>query len=430
MARRVGLRSSAARVLATALLALAIAELAVVLLAPGQPGPAAAAVAATDYLDPDRLAFAIDYQSDLRLATMFGIGLELAVLVLLAVTVPRWFASGPGWPGRRPLLGAAAVGATISVVLAVADLPLGLWVHERAVDVGLSVQSLGGWLFDRARSIAIGATYAAVGALLLILLQRRLPRAWWAAGAGVVVAFAVTISYLAPVVIAPIFNDFEPIPEGAVRDDVLELSERADVEVGDVYRVDASSRRTSLNAYISGLGSTRRVVLYDNLIDDAQRPALRSVVAHELSHVSRRDIPRGLLFVLLVAPAGMLFVREAGGALAGRTGTGPGQLAAIPAYALAITLASLSISLVSNQLSRAVEERADRFAVELTREPDGLAQLQTQTAERNLSDPDPPGWWQFLFSTHPSKLERLGIAEAYGAEPPGAEVRDGAPDSP
>jgi STE24 endopeptidase len=408
----------------------AVAELAVLLLAPGQPGPAAAAAAASDYLDPARIAFAVDYQTDLRLATLFGIGLEIAVLTLLAVALPRWPAVAAGRAARRPLLGAAAIGAIVSVTLALADLPLGLWVHERAVDVGLSVQSLGGWLFDRARSIAIGAAYAAIGALLLIFLQRRLPRAWWAAAAGIVVAFAVTVTYLAPVVIAPIFNDFEPIPEGAVREDVLELAERADVEVGDVYRVDASSRRTSLNAYISGLGSTRRVVLYDNLIDDAQRPALRSVVAHELSHVSRHDIPRGLLFVLLVAPAGMLFVREAGGAIARRAGSGPGQLAAIPAYALAITLATLSTTLVSNQLSRAVEERADRFAVELTREPDGLAQLQVQTAERNLSDPDPPGWWQFLFATHPAKVERLGIAEAYGADPPGAETGDSAAAAP
>ncbi len=416
---RVGLRSDGARILATVLLTLAVAEVAVWLLSPSQPGPAAGLAVAADYLDPGRLAVAVDYRADLRIASVLGLALEFGALTAIALVLPRRGQPLLGRLRERPLLGAAAVGAGISVALALLDLPLGLWVHERAVDVGLSVQNAGGWLFDRARSIAIGALYAAVGALLLILLQRRLPRAWWAAGAGIVVAFAVAVSYLAPILIAPIFNDFEPVPEGRERDDVIELADRAGVEVGEVYRVDASSRGTSLNAYIAGIGSTRRVVLYDNLIDAAERPAFRSVVAHELSHQSQRDIPRGLLFVLVVAPAGMLFVREAGGAIARRSGTAPGELGAIPAYALAISLASLALGLVGNQLSRAVEERADRFAVELTMEPQGLAQLQTQTANRNLSDPDPPGWWQILFSTHPSKVERLGIAEAYGAEPPG-----------
>lgn len=417
MSRRVSLRSRRARIVATALGAVVIAELAVWALSPGQPGPAAVPVEALDYLDPSRLQQALDFRAETRILGLLGIALELAVLALVAYGRPRFTGRLLRRLGARPLLGAAAAGGLLSLSLAVLALPIGIWAHQLAVDIGLSVQDLGGWLFDRARGAGITAFYAAVGALLLILLQRRLPRAWWLAASGVVVGFAVITTFLTPVVLAPIFNDFDRLGDGPERRQVLSLADRAGVEIGDVYRVDASSRRTSLNAYVSGIGSTRRVVLYDNLLDDTRGPALRSVVAHELGHVKANDISHGLLFVALITPVGMLFVREAGAALAARTGAGPGQVAALPAYALALAIASLVLGIAGNQLSRVVEERADRFALELTDDPAGLIDLQKQLAGRNFSDPDPPGWSRLLFSTHPSTLERIGLAEAYRAAP-------------
>lgn len=418
MAARVWLRSPAARIVAAAVAMLVVAELAALMLSPAQPGPDGLAVTASDYFGAEQLDRARDYRADTRLIGLGALLVPFATLAALALIAPSRLRSRFERLDRHPLLGAAAVGAAASLAVAIAELPLGLLSHELAVDVGLSVQSAVGWLFDWLRANAIEALYAAAGALLLILLQRRLPRGWWLAGAGVIVAFAVLVTMLAPVVLAPIFNDFKPLPEGPERRAVLELAEAAGVEVGDVYSVDASRRSTSLNAYIDGIGSTRRVVVYDNLLAATERGALRSVLAHELAHVSRRDIPRGLLFVFLVAPLGMLFVREAGAALAYRAGSGPGRLAAIPAYALALAVAAFALSVPGNQLSRAVEERADRFAVELTGDPGGLVELQTGLGRRNLSDPDPPGWSQFLFGTHPSKLERIGIAEAYEATEP------------
>ncbi|MBK5115879.1 MAG: M48 family metalloprotease [Thermoleophilia bacterium] len=417
MSRRVSLRSRRARIIAAALGAVVVAELAVWALSPEQPGPAAVAVDALDYLDAGRLQQALDFRAETRVLGLLGIALELAALGLLTLGRPRFAGRLLRRFEARPLLGAAAAGGLLSLSLAVLALPLGIWAQQLAVDVGLSVQSLGGWLFDRARSAGIAALYAAVGALLLILLQRRLPRAWWLAASGVVVSFAAIVTFLTPVVLAPIFNDFDRLPDGRERSQVLSLADRAGVEIGDVYRVDASSRRTSLNAYVSGIGSTRRVVLYDNLLDATEGPALRSVVAHELGHVKANDIGRGLLFVALITPVGMLFVREAGAALAARSGAGLGQVAALPAYALALAIATLVLGIVGNQLSRAVEERADRFALELTDDPAGLIDLQQQLAERNLSDPEPPRWSRLLFATHPSTVERIGVAEGYREAP-------------
>jgi STE24 endopeptidase len=287
------------------------------------------------------------------------------------------------------------------------------------VDVGLSTQSLSSWGWDAARSAGITAVITGGGTALLIALVRRFPRGWWAPGAAAVTGFAVLFTWVAPVVLAPVFNDFEALPQDSrAREDVLALGRQADVEIGEVYRIDASRRVTSLNAYVDGIGATKRVVLYDNLLDDAERPELNSVVAHELAHVAHDDIPRGLAFVAIVAPFGLLFVREVGVAVARRGGADPGSPAAVPAYLLAIAVASFAINVPGNQLSREVEESADRFALELTDDPRALIELQRRLAESNLADPDPPGLVTTLFGTHPPTVDRIGAALAYERERP------------
>jgi STE24 endopeptidase len=267
---------------------------------------------------------------------------------------------------------------------------------------------------DVAKSTAIGAALAGIGAALLMALVRRFGSRWWVPGIAGVVAISAVFSWLAPVVLAPLFNRFEALPEGSrARSEVLELARRAGVDVGEVYRVDASRRSTALNAYVTGLGPTKRVVIYDTLLDEAERPELRSVVAHELGHVRHDDILRGLAFVALVTPLGLLFVRELVGALTDRSGIDPRSPAALPAYAVAIAVAGFILGVPGNQLSRKVEASADQFSLETTDDPKALIALQQQLAEVNVSDPDPPDWAEFLFGTHPPAIERIGAAVAW-----------------
>lgn len=413
MAERVSLRSPGARILAAAVVAIVVAEGAVLLLSPDLGGPDPLPVAAAEVFEPETIERGAGYRGDLRLLVLAALAAELAALGALALARPRAVRRLLDRLGGRPVLGGAAAGLGLSLALALLALPFGIAAHERAVDVGVSTQDLGGWLFDRLRSALIGGVFAAAGAAILIALQRRLRRLWWLAGSAVVVGFAVVSSFLAPVVLAPVFNDFERLERGPVRSDLLELAGRAGVDVDEVYRVDASRRGRRLNAYVDGIGSTRRIVIYDNLLDEGRRRELRSLVAHELAHVANDDIPRGLLFVAIVAPFGLLFVREAGGALARRGGAAPGTPAALPAYALALAVAVFSLGVAGNQLSRKVEQSADRFALELTSDPAALAGLQTRLARVNRSDVDPPGWARVVFSTHPSTLERIGLARAY-----------------
>jgi Zn-dependent protease with chaperone function len=365
------------------------------------------------YFSGEELTKARDYASGQRLILVGSLIAEGAVLVLLATGRPAVTRRALERLGARPVLGGAAAAAGLSVVVAVITIPFGIAAHERSVDVGLSTQSLGSWLSDWGKATAIGAVLAGLVGTLALALIRRFGSRWWIPGSVAVVAGAALFTWVAPVVLAPLFNKFEPLPAGQARNDVLELAGRAGVDVGQVYRVDASRRTTAINAYVNGLGSSKRVVLYDTLLNDLNRGERRAVVAHELGHVHGNDIQRGLLFVAIVTPLALIFVSGTARAIAGRRGAQPGQPAYLPALALAIAATSFVIGVAGNQLSRGVEARADTFSLELTDDPKGMIELQQQLADRNLSDPDPPGVFTFLFGTHPPVIDRIGAALAW-----------------
>jgi STE24 endopeptidase len=376
-----------------------------------------AAVDAKSYFTAFQLDRAEDFRSVQRLISVGGLVLGTGTLALLAWRPPRRVFERLGQ--RRPIRGAAIAGAGISLLLVAVDLPLAAWSHQRAVDVGLSTQEWPDWLVDVGKSAAIGAGFAAIGAALGLGLVRRFRRHWWAPGALVVIAFGVITIWLFPVVIDPIFNDFKKLPPGQTRSDVLELAKKAGVDVGEVYRIDASRRTTAANAYVNGLGHSKRVVLFDNLITKFPRDQIRLVVAHELGHQKHNDVLRGLAWLALVAPAGTFLTQRLAEAFGRRYGLGdparkPGP-AALPAIALAVALATFAFSAASNVLSREVEASADSFSLRLTNDPAAFVQFEQKLAVHNISDPDPPGVWQALFGTHPTTLQRIGIGKTFDA---------------
>jgi STE24 endopeptidase len=365
------------------------------------------------YFSHEELVKARDYASGQRLILVGSLLAEGAVLVLLASGRPAVTRRTLERLGARPVLGGAATAAGLSVVVAVVTVPFGIWAHERSVDVGLSTQSLGAYLSDSGKATAIGAILAGAVGTFGLWLMRRFGRRWWIPGTAGVVLGAAVITWLAPVVIAPLFNKFKELPPGQARTDVLDLARRAGVDVGHVYEVDASRRTTAINAYVNGIGSSKRVVLYDTLLEDLNRSERNSVVAHELGHVHGNDIRRGLIFVALITPLALVFASRMARTIAARHGEEPGQPAYLPAFALAIAVTSFALGIAGNQLSRAVEARADTFALQLTDDPKGMIELQQQLADRNLADPDPPGAVTFVFGTHPPTIDRIGSALAW-----------------
>ena len=196
-----------------------------------------------------------------------------------------------GWWWVRVLLGVALV----SLVGRLATLPFAVVSYRRRVSYGLSTQAWPDWLRDVAVSWAVNVVASTLVLMVVVGTARRW-RTWWPAIAGGIAAVLVMVgSFVYPVLVEPLFNSFTPLADGPLRTGVFELAKAEGVHVDDVLEADASRRTTTLNAYVSGFGGTRRVVLYDNLVRDVPEDQVLSVVAHELGHARHDDVLTGSL---------------------------------------------------------------------------------------------------------------------------------------
>ncbi len=367
-------------------------------------------------LPPDVLERAESFAAALRPASLTSLVLGLLVSAVLGLTalgarlvhaVARPFGGGHA---ARVLLGSAAV----VVVGRLATLPVSAYAEVLRHRYGLSTRGWGLWLRDVAVSTAISAAVTALALAGLLWLARRAPRTWWAWAAAVAAGFVVVGSFLYPVVIEPAFNRFEPLPAGELRTRLLDLAEGNGTPVQDVLVSDASRRTTALNAYVSGFGSTRRVVLYDTTLERLPEDGVVSIVAHELGHVVHRDVLTGTLVGALgtgaaVALSGWLLSWTP---LLRRVGAqSPADPAVVPLVLLLLSVGGLLSTPVQNLVSRQVETRADLRALELTGDAAAFVEMQRQLSTTNLSDPDPPEAWHWFFGSHPTAAQRIAFAQ-------------------
>ncbi|MGY1807498.1 M48 family metallopeptidase [Blastococcus sp. SYSU D00669] len=366
-------------------------------------------------LPADVVARADSFAAAIRPASLANLVLGLAVTAALGLTrlgarLVRAVAAplGGGWVWQV-LLGTLALG----VIGRLVTLPLAVYGEVVRHRYGLSTRSWPLFLRDVAVSTAIDAGLTALGVLALVVLARRVPRFWWAWAAAGAAVLVVVGSFLYPVVIEPAFNRFESLPAGQLRTDLFALAEENGTPIEDVLVSDASRRTTALNAYVSGFGSTRRVVLYDTTLRTLPDDEIESIVAHELGHVATDDVLTGTLMGALGAAAGVaLFgwlltwsplLRRAGA-------DGPGDPRVVPLALLLVAAGTLLATPVQNLVSRHVEARADVHALDLTRDPDAFVSMQQRLATRNLAQPDPPAAWQWFFGSHPTSSQRVALA--------------------
>jgi STE24 endopeptidase len=350
------------------------------------------------------------YRGPQYLALALGLVVAAVALVLLArVFVPRTTAAMTTWRGGWAVQ-TAVVAALITIVLAVVALPLGYVCFSIDHAWRLSTQGTGPWLLDEARSLAVGVVTAAVAALAFIGVIRAFPRSWWAIGWLVFTVLTVVMTYLAPIVIAPLFNKFTPLPPGPLKERIVTLAHDAGVDLDDVLVADASKRSTVENAYVTGIGSTKRMVLYDTLIDAGDDRETAFVAAHELGHEVRDHIWKGIGIAsagLLIGFAALLLLSRWDAIWSWTGATGIGDPRALPLIALAIGLASLISLPVQNSISRAFERQADTTAIELTHDPATAVGVFRRFAFSNLADLKPPRIAVWALFSHPPIPERI-----------------------
>ena len=368
----------------------------------GTPGPAAARSVFT----AEQVSKAEEFATWARVWSWSSLAVSLLVACWFGFTrhgarlVERM--RGPWW--WRVVLAVAA----LVLIGRVATLPFAVMMHRHLLDFGLTRQGWGGFAADLLRSELVTILTTSVGLVLLIGCARRWPRAWPAVAGGLLACLVLVGSFVYPLVVEPLFNDFTPLPDGALRSQILRLADREGVHVDDVLVADASRRTTTLNAYVSGFGSTRRVVLYDNLVHDLPDDQALSVVAHELAHARHDDVVIGSVLGASAALLGVGLLGLAVDALGRRRHMGDPAL--VPLVLALLAVGTLLASPVENAVSRHIETRADVDALRATHDPDAFIRMQRELSVRALSDPTPPAWSQFWFGSHPTALTRVAIA--------------------
>ena len=359
----------------------------------------------------DERARARAYHRPLYLALLGDVALSAGLLAALSwSSLGDWLFSP--LDSFSPVAAAAVYAALVTVFSSVLRTPLAFWRgwwRERRW--GFSTQGAGGWLGDRGKGLAVSIVLGAGAWAAAVALARALP-GWWALPAGAALALAVLLlSFVAPIVLEPLFNRFRPLGDETLAASLRLLSQRAGVPVREVLVADASRRTTKVNAYVSGIGRTRRVVVFDTLLEAADPAAVEVVVAHELGH--RRDGHVAKLTLLGMAGAAVAVVLL--WAVLGTRVADPRTLPEALLLLLALELVALAPGAA---LSRRFERAADRCSLELTRQPAAFARAHLELARRNLSDLEPPRLVYLLLFSHPTAPERLAFGEAWQAAHP------------
>lgn len=377
-----------------------------------------------DSFIPEVLRAVADYHAPRRVATAVALVLAVAVPLWFVMTslgrrVVRWVVSS----GQRATRG-ALLAVAIAVAVSVAGLPLDVWigyVHEGRW--GFRTADALDWSRDWVLAEALTWVLAAVVGAALVAAVRRWPSGWhWRLMiAGLVLTGLLGLLY--PVVIQPLFLDTRPLEAGPARTAVEEVLVAAGEPELPILVADASRRTTRVNALVAGLGPTRRVVLYDNLLELPPRQ-VGLVTAHELAHREHADILRGTLLTSAGLLVSLLVLRWVWHApwlrerLDARGVADPRLVAGALAAAAVLELAGMP---AAGWFSRRAERAADERAMELTGDPATLATTSRVFTVRDLADPTPPSWVHLLLGTHPTVEDRIRHAAGYAAET-GAEL--------
>jgi STE24 endopeptidase len=321
--------------------------------------------------------------------------------------------TGPWW--------VRVVLATTVVLLAtrLVTLPVAVAVRRRTIAVGLATGSWSLWWRDVAVATVLSWVLTTAALVGWVGAVRAWPEVWWVVVAVVAALLVVLLSFVLPVLVEPLFARFSPLPDSPLRTRLLDLAARDGVRVRDVLGAHASRRTSALNAYVSGLGPTRRIVVHDTLVDRGRDDEAYAVVAHELGHVVAHDVRTG---TVLGAGAAVLGTAAAAVVLSWpwlldlASVASPADPAVVGLLLALGAWAGLLSAPVQNAVSRRIERRADQHCLDLARDAATVAQMHRALAVTNLAPLRPPRLLHVWFGTHPTSPERIAAARLWAAQ--------------
>ena len=316
----------------------------------------------------------------------------------------------------NPWIHVAIYGAVVVVATKLFFLPLNFFgdyfLEHR---FGLSNEGLGRWAFDELKSLALNLLLGVAVLDVLYFLLRRAGQWWWIGAGLFFLLFGVVMSALFPVLILPLFYKLQPLENESLRQKLTALAQRVGAKVLGVYRMSMSEKTKKANAAFAGLGSTKRIILGDTLLDKFAEDEIEVVMAHEMAHYQHGDITKMIAWGTLTTFLGMR-VADLGlhwGMAHVFRFDDLSDIAAFPLLALCLFVFGLVVMPLNNAFSRSREWKADATALELTANRDAFIRAMRKLAEQNLADLSPHPLIEFLLHDHPSLARRIAWAERW-----------------
>ena len=317
--------------------------------------------------------------------------------------------------GANPMVTVALYVLTLSLVIDVATLPFsfyrGFQLERR---YGLSTETMGHWLKDHAKAVAMGLVFAELGACVVYVALRSWPGAWWAIAGAAYSIVAIVLVSVAPVLLLPLFFTFKPLDRATLRDRLTALALKAGTRIMGVYEWTLSDRTKKANAALTGMGSTRRILLSDTLLADYTDDEIEVILAHELAHHVHRDIWTSVVVDVTLAFAGLFAAHLALQGLVPFLGLRDiADPACLPILLLTGGVISVCVTPLLNAVSRSHERRADSYALKMTENPSAFITAMRRLGQQNLAEDSPSKLVQAFFYTHPPIKERLRAAQSW-----------------
>jgi STE24 endopeptidase len=282
----------------------------------------------------------------------------------------------------------------------------------------LSNQTFLQWFGEELLGLLVIGIIALIAVEGIYLALKKAPRTWWIYVSVVFIGFTVVLVNLAPVLILPLFNVYTPLPGGELRDRLVSLSHKANVEVEDIFTMDMSKQTKKANAMFTGLGNTKRIVLGDNLVDEFTTDEVEVVIAHEMGHNLMHHIWLGIFFSAIGSAIGFLIIHLSGPRIIARFRNrlkieNMADVAGLPLIFLIFVIYGLITMPVFPAFSRHMERQADKFALDMTQNKEAFISAMDELAYMNLSDPTPSPIIEFLLYDHPPISKRIKFAQDY-----------------
>ena len=349
----------------------------------------------------------------------------LTLWLIVASGLGAWLQDVAERVTLRPNLKVALYAVLLTLLCYSASFPFRIYSgYLREKRYGFMNQDVGGWFLDQGKGLVVGLFALAIVLPMLYVLIRRVGSSWWLPGSMVTTGVVVLVIAIVPLYVSPLFNTFEPLKDAALKRDILALAHSEGIPAGEVYQMDASRQSGHNNAYVTGLLGTQRIVLYDTLLQRFTPREIRCVMGHEIGHYVLNHIWKTVGLVLVLLVSGFLLIdRVARRLIRARPAWGIGRIEEPASLPLLMLLLSGFLTIAQPLLasySRAQEHAADRFGLDLVRDPEAAASVFLKFGRYDLSEHHVHPLIEKILFTHPSVANRIRFVHEWARAHPDA----------